>query len=211
MSATPCMKSRAWSPCRMTYGSTDQLRLCRRQQQEETGNASGVVKPNQGRCSMAYAPSTVATRDFAIAKTPAKARPGFFRWFIRRHDAFASAPGRSRDRALSQQRQIHRRSRARNRTPVLVDAVPLLNRKEPTRNDYASHPRADAAFAVRLHARDFIRHDAGRRVRRRTARRRRRAQEISFCRVVTAVRPTPSTTRMSRSTLPVPSALSASL
>lgn len=31
---------------------------------------------------MAYAPSTVATRDFTITENPAKARPGFFRWFF---------------------------------------------------------------------------------------------------------------------------------
>jgi hypothetical protein len=41
-------ESRAWSPCRMKYGRTDKLRLCRCQQ-EETGNACGVVEPNRGR------------------------------------------------------------------------------------------------------------------------------------------------------------------
>ena len=47
---------------------------------------------------MAYAPSTVATRDFAIAKTPAKARPGFFRWFF---DAMMLSRQRQADREIA--------------------------------------------------------------------------------------------------------------
>jgi hypothetical protein len=47
---------------------------------------------------MAYARSTVATRDFAIAETPAKARPGFFRWFF---DAMMHSRQRQADREIA--------------------------------------------------------------------------------------------------------------
>lgn len=47
---------------------------------------------------MAYAPSTVATRDFAIAETPAKSRPGFFRWFF---DAMMHARQRQAEREIA--------------------------------------------------------------------------------------------------------------
>ena len=47
---------------------------------------------------MAYAPSTVATRDFVIAETPAKARPGFFRWLA---DAMMLSRQRQADREIA--------------------------------------------------------------------------------------------------------------
>ena len=47
---------------------------------------------------MTYAPSTVASRDFAIAETPAKVRPGFFRWFV---DAMMYSRQRQADREIA--------------------------------------------------------------------------------------------------------------
>ena len=47
---------------------------------------------------MTYAPSTVASRDFAIAETSAKARPGFFRGFI---DAMMHSRQRQADREIA--------------------------------------------------------------------------------------------------------------
>jgi len=47
---------------------------------------------------MAYAPSTVTTRDFAIAETPVKARRGFFRWFF---DAMMHSRQRQADREIA--------------------------------------------------------------------------------------------------------------
>ena len=46
---------------------------------------------------MAYAPSTVA-RDFALAETYAKAKPGFFRWFF---DAMMHSRQRQADREIA--------------------------------------------------------------------------------------------------------------
>jgi hypothetical protein len=46
---------------------------------------------------MAYAHSTVASRDF-IAETPAKARRGFFRWFV---DAMMHSRQRQADREIA--------------------------------------------------------------------------------------------------------------
>jgi hypothetical protein len=46
---------------------------------------------------MAYAHSTVASRDY-IAETPARARPGFFRWFI---DAMMLSRQRQADREIA--------------------------------------------------------------------------------------------------------------
>jgi len=46
---------------------------------------------------MAYAPSTAATRDFAIAETPAKTRLGFFRRFF---DAMMHSRQRQADREI---------------------------------------------------------------------------------------------------------------
>ena len=47
---------------------------------------------------MAYAPSTVASRDFTIAETPARHRPGFFRWFF---DAMMHSRQRQADREIA--------------------------------------------------------------------------------------------------------------
>jgi hypothetical protein len=51
---------------------------------------------------MAYAPSTVAARDFAVtetaAKSPPKSRPGFFRWFL---DAMMHSRRRQADREIA--------------------------------------------------------------------------------------------------------------
>jgi hypothetical protein len=46
---------------------------------------------------MAYAPSTVAAPDF-IAETPARARPGFFRWFF---EAMMHSRQRQADREIA--------------------------------------------------------------------------------------------------------------
>ena len=46
---------------------------------------------------MAYAPSTVATRDF-IAETPARPRPGFLRWFF---EAMMHSRQRQADREIA--------------------------------------------------------------------------------------------------------------
>ena len=46
---------------------------------------------------MAYAPSTVA-REFALAETPAKAKPGFFRLFF---DALMHSRQRQADREIA--------------------------------------------------------------------------------------------------------------
>jgi len=47
---------------------------------------------------MAYAPSTVASRDFAIAGVPAKERPGFFRRFF---EAMMHSRQRQADREIA--------------------------------------------------------------------------------------------------------------
>jgi hypothetical protein len=47
---------------------------------------------------MAYAPSTAAPRDFAIAANPAKARPGFFRRFF---EAMMHSRQRHADREIA--------------------------------------------------------------------------------------------------------------
>jgi len=47
---------------------------------------------------MAYAPSSVAARDFALVKSRGKARPGFFRLFF---DAMMHARQRQADREIA--------------------------------------------------------------------------------------------------------------
>lgn len=47
---------------------------------------------------MGYAPSTVASRDFAISKTPAKVRPGLFRWLA---NAMMHSRQRQADREIA--------------------------------------------------------------------------------------------------------------
>ena len=47
---------------------------------------------------MAYAPSTVASRDFPVTKTPAQARPGFFRWLA---NAMMQSRQRQADREIA--------------------------------------------------------------------------------------------------------------
>ena len=46
---------------------------------------------------MAYTPSTVAQRDL-IAETPARTRPGFFRWFV---DAMMLSRQRQAEREIA--------------------------------------------------------------------------------------------------------------
>jgi hypothetical protein len=47
---------------------------------------------------MTFAPSTVASRDFAVSETPEKARLGFFRWFF---DAMMHSRQRQADREIA--------------------------------------------------------------------------------------------------------------
>ena len=47
---------------------------------------------------MTYAPSTVASRDFTITETPARTRPGFFRWFF---EAMVQSRQRQADREIA--------------------------------------------------------------------------------------------------------------
>jgi hypothetical protein len=47
---------------------------------------------------MTYAPSTVVSRDFTIAETSGKSRPGFFRWFF---DAMMYSRQRQADREIA--------------------------------------------------------------------------------------------------------------
>src|SRR6476659_2433660 len=121
-------------------------------------------------------------------RIPCRHSPRIFPSLCRRHDAGASAPGRSRDRALSAEQQIYRRSRARDRATLSFDADALLATiKENKANGYITHPRPDRAGARRLRAHHIVHRDIVRSRCRRAAPGGGRARAQSVCGVVKAL------------------------
>src|SRR5262249_32229687 len=156
---------------------------------------------------MAYAPYAVAKGGFTTV-TSARERPGFFR---RLFNAMVVS------RQLQADREIERYLRcvtanSPTRGSVRSNGVSCQRRRTFEVHDVdLSGSRACDAAARRLRSCHFILQNLRRGFPRRAARGRRRAQALSVHRLVRRDQAAPSTTRMSRSTLPVPSALSASL
>ena len=126
---TLCMTSRAWNVCSAMHGRSSELRLSSYQQQEQE-NGKRLWSRRAQRREMIHGLRPVRRRAARpCRRIPCTHSPRIFPSLCRRHDAGASTPGRSRDRALSAEQQIHRRSRARNR------ANSFFRRRRASSND----------------------------------------------------------------------------
>ena len=93
---------------------------------KKLGSAYGVVEPNERE--MLHGLCTVHSRiaRLRVTETPAKARPGFFRWLA---NAMMHSRQRQADREIARylnNGKFTDEIRARNRAPVSVDAATLL-------------------------------------------------------------------------------------
>src|SRR5262249_45016966 len=198
-------ESRAWNVCCAEHGEYGGTHLYSFQLQQETGNALEPSDPTKGDDPW-LTPLTPSLK----AACPPRSRPA-----NAQVSSVASSPRcwfRVKFRRIARSSVICATANSPMRRSARSNGVFCQRRRTfEVHNVDLSGSRARDVAARRLRSRYFILHDLRRGFPRHTARGRGRPQALSVRRLVRRDQAAPSTTRMSRSTLPVPSALSASL